>query len=150
MKRGPKTQLRPHIYIYIYIFFLVFTAHIYIYTHTQNKSPLPNVSIGNDTSAQSFLALNVSDPGTPTQIAGHPSDSLSKTTEKGALHKVFVRNVPGRGQGYPDVWVPDVPGIPLPKTLSLGYFFCPESTLSCLESPFAVCSDSNCHRFAAI
>ena len=29
--------------------------------------------------------------------------------------------------GYPDVWVPDVPGISRPKTLCLGYFFGPDA-----------------------
>ena len=33
----------------------------------------------------------------PTQISGHPGDSLSKTTEKGHLHKVSVRDIPTSG-----------------------------------------------------
>ena len=33
----------------------------------------------------------------PTQIPGHPGHSLSKTTEKGHLHKVFVRDIPTSG-----------------------------------------------------
>ena len=33
----------------------------------------------------------------------------------------------GRGQGYPDVWVPDVPGISDPKNLILRLFFGPEN-----------------------
>ena len=41
----------------------------------------------------------------PTQIPGHPGNSLSKTTEKGHLHKVFVRDIPTSGsrmsQEYP-------------------------------------------------
>ena len=41
----------------------------------------------------------------PTQILGHPNHSLSKTTEKGHLHKVFVRDIPTSGslmsQEYP-------------------------------------------------
>ena len=41
----------------------------------------------------------------PTQIPGHPGHSLSKTTEKGHLHKVFVRDIPTSGsrmsQEYP-------------------------------------------------
>ena len=41
----------------------------------------------------------------PTQIPGHPGHSVSKTTEKGQLHKVFVRDVPTSGsrmsQEYP-------------------------------------------------
>ena len=41
----------------------------------------------------------------PTQIPGHPGHSLSKTTEKGPLHKVFVRDIPTSGsrmsQEYP-------------------------------------------------
>ena len=52
----------------------------------------------------------------PTQIPGHPGHSLSKTTEKGHLHRVFVRDIPTSG-------VPDVPGISCPKTLCLGCFF---------------------------
>ena len=35
----------------------------------------------------------------PTQIAGHPGHSLSKATEKGHLHKVFVRDIPTSGSG---------------------------------------------------
>ena len=34
-----------------------------------------------------------------TQIAGHPGHALPKTTENGALHKVFVRDIPGPGSG---------------------------------------------------
>ena len=30
----------------------------------------------------------------PTQIPGHPGHSLSETTEKGHLHKVFIRDIP--------------------------------------------------------
>ena len=41
----------------------------------------------------------------PTQIPGHSGHSLSKTTEKGHLHKVFVRDIPTSGsrmsQEYP-------------------------------------------------
>ena len=41
----------------------------------------------------------------PTQILGHPGHSLSKTTGKGHLHKVFVRDIPTSGsrmsQEYP-------------------------------------------------
>ena len=41
----------------------------------------------------------------PTQIPGRPGHSLSKTTEKGHLHKVFVRDIPTSGsrmsQEYP-------------------------------------------------
>ena len=41
----------------------------------------------------------------PTQIPGHPGHSLSKTTEKGHLHRVFVRDIPTSGsrmsQEYP-------------------------------------------------
>ena len=41
----------------------------------------------------------------PTQIPGHPGHSLSKTTEKGHLHKVSVRDIPMSGsvmsQEYP-------------------------------------------------
>ena len=41
----------------------------------------------------------------PTQIPGHPGHSVCKTTEKGHLHKVFVRDVPTSGsrmsQEYP-------------------------------------------------
>ena len=41
----------------------------------------------------------------PTQIPAHPGHSLSKTTEKGHLHKVFVRDIPTSGsrmsQEYP-------------------------------------------------
>ena len=41
----------------------------------------------------------------PTQIPGHPGHSLSKTTDKGHLHKVFVRDIPTSGsrmsQEYP-------------------------------------------------
>ena len=41
----------------------------------------------------------------PTQISGHPGHSVSKTTEKGRLHKVFVRDIPTSGplmsQEYP-------------------------------------------------
>ena len=33
----------------------------------------------------------------PTQIPGHPGHSLSKTTEKSHLHKVFVRDIPTSG-----------------------------------------------------
>ena len=33
----------------------------------------------------------------PTQIPGHPGHSLSKTTEKGQLHKVFVCDIPTSG-----------------------------------------------------
>ena len=40
-----------------------------------------------------------------SQIAGRPGHSLSKTTEKGHLHKVFVRDIPTSGsrmsQEYP-------------------------------------------------
>ena len=31
-----------------------------------------------------------------------------------------------QGQGYPEVWVPDVPRISCPKALSLGCFFLPD------------------------
>ena len=58
----------------------------------------------------------------PIQIAGHPGHSVSKTTEKGASHKFWSWTSQGRGQGHPDVWVPDVPGISCPKTLSVGCF----------------------------
>ena len=58
----------------------------------------------------------------PTQIAGHPGHYLSKTTEKRTLHKVFVWDIRGWGQGYPDVWVPDAPGTSCPNTLSLVFF----------------------------
>ena len=37
----------------------------------------------------------------PTQNPGHPGHSLSKTTEKGHLHKVFVRDIPTSGSGCP-------------------------------------------------
>ena len=41
----------------------------------------------------------------PTQIPGYPGHPLSKTTEKGHLHKVFVRDIPTSGslmsQEYP-------------------------------------------------
>ena len=41
----------------------------------------------------------------PTQIPGHPIHSLSKTTAKGHLHQVFVRDIPTSGslmsQEYP-------------------------------------------------
>ena len=41
----------------------------------------------------------------PTQNPGHPGHSLSKTTQKGTLHKVFVRDIPTSGsrmsQEYP-------------------------------------------------
>ena len=33
----------------------------------------------------------------PTQIPGHPGHSLSKTTEKGHMHKVFVWDIPTSG-----------------------------------------------------
>ena len=51
----------------------------------------------------------------PTQSPGHPCHFLSKTTEKGHLHKVFVRNIPtffsGMSQDYP-----------CPKNLCLSVF----------------------------
>ena len=60
----------------------------------------------------------------PTQIAGHPGHSLTKTTEEGALHKVLVRDIPGRGQGnIPMSWSLMSQDYPAPKTLSLGFFF---------------------------
>ena len=41
----------------------------------------------------------------PTHISGHPGHCLSKTTEKGHLHKVFLRDIPTSGslmsQEYP-------------------------------------------------
>ena len=58
----------------------------------------------------------------PTQIVEHPGHWLCKTTEKGTMHEVLVWDISGPGQGYPNVWVPDVPGTSCPKTLSLGCF----------------------------
>ena len=51
----------------------------------------------------------------PTQILGYPGHSLSKTTGKGHLHKVFVRDIPTSGS-------PDVPGTSCPKTLCWAAF----------------------------
>ena len=64
----------------------------------------------------------------PTQIPGHPGHSLSKTTEKGHLHKVFFRDIPTSGS-------PDVPGISRPKTLCLGCFFGPDGGKSTFCTP---------------
>ena len=58
----------------------------------------------------------------PTPIAGHPGHSLPKTTKAPCI-EFLSRTSWGRGQGYPDVWIPDVPGKSCPKTLSLGCFF---------------------------
>ena len=58
------------------------------------------------------------------EIAGHPSHSLSKTTEVGAQCIDFLAgSSQAWGRGYPGVWVPDVPGISCPKTLPLGKKF---------------------------
>ena len=35
--------------------------------------------------------------------------------------KFLCRTVQGCGQGYPGIWIPDVPGISPPKTLALGH-----------------------------
>ena len=39
------------------------------------------------------------------------------------MHKVFVRDIWAWGQGYPDVWVPNVPGISCPQTFVWAVFF---------------------------
>ena len=66
----------------------------------------------------------------PTQIAGHPGHSLSITTKKDAVHKVAVRASQGQGQGYPGVWVLDVPRASCPEPVSSGCFSCPEIPLA--------------------
>ena len=75
-------------------------------TQTHVYGTLSEQSIGDNRSAKSFLAKSFSDPGTsPPKSRGHPGHSLSKTTEKGALHKVFVQDIPTSGslmsQEYP-------------------------------------------------
>ena len=47
----------------------------------------------------------------PTQIPGDPGHSLSKTTEKGHLHKVFVRDIASSGSPS---WV-QMPAVALPE-----------------------------------
>ena len=46
-----------------------------------------------------------------------------KQQKKAPCINFLSRRSQGGGQGYPDVWVPDVPGMSWPKTLSLGCFF---------------------------
>ena len=65
-----------------------------------------NCNLGYGKSAQSFFCIKFFQiRDVPTQIPGHPGHSLSKTTEKGHLHKVFVRDIPTSGsrmsQEYP-------------------------------------------------
>ena len=69
-----------------------------------SKDPLSSKGLQ---SWRPFTEVRKPSPG-PNPI-GH---SLSKTTEEGALHQVLSQD---RGQGYPDVWVPDVPGTSCPK-----------------------------------
>ena len=61
-------------------------------------------------------------PGRPTPNHGSSGHSVSKTTEKSALHKAFSGTSQGQSQGYPDVWVPGVPRVSCPRTLSLSCF----------------------------
>ena len=72
----------------------------------------------------------------PTRIPGHPGHSLSKTTEKGHLHKVFVRDIPMPGSLMSQ--------ISRPKTLCLDCFSIPDylsampfgqMVCQCLRSP---------------
>ena len=44
-------------------------------------------------------------------LIGWALGRLLRETRKGALHKVSVRDVQGRGQRYSDVWAPDIPGM---------------------------------------
>ena len=60
-------------------------------------------------------------PARPGPNHGTSGHSLPKTTAKGTLQKVSVPDILRRGLGYPDAWVPDVPGISCPKALSLGH-----------------------------
>ena len=78
--------------------------------------------------AQSFLAQCFSDPGTSQpKLRDIPAIACLKQQEKAPCIKFLSGTSHGRGQRYPDVWVPDVPGLSCPKPLSLGCFFGPES-----------------------
>ena len=55
----------------------------------------------------------------PTQITRHPGPSLSTSTEKVALHKVLVWDIPGSESGYLGVWS----GISKPVVVFLTLLF---------------------------
>ena len=55
--------------------------------------------VGNEESAQSYLALSFSDPG-PNRGTSRPF--LSKTREKAPCTKILFGTSQGPGQGYPD------------------------------------------------
>ena len=67
--------------------------------------PLWAAFLGYAKSDQSFLHKVFPNPGRPDPNPGHPDHSLSKTTEKDQLHKVFVWDIPTSGswmsQEYP-------------------------------------------------
>ena len=71
----------------------------------------------------------------PTQIAGHAGHSLSKTTEKGALHQVFVWNIPGPESGISRCVGPWCRRNILPKNFIFRVFFIPGFWANGAKSP---------------
>ena len=76
----------------------------------------------NEKSAQSFLHRVFLIAGHP-KSRGIPATPCLKQQKKAHCIEFLSGTSQGRGQGYPDVRVPDIPGISWPKTLSLGCFF---------------------------
>ena len=55
-----------------------------------------------------------------TKLRDIPAIPCLKQQKKSPCVKFLSGTFHGRGQGYPDVWVSDVPRVSCPKTLSLG------------------------------
>ena len=83
--------------------------------------------IGNRKSAPKvFLYQLFVIPGRPDpKLRDIPALPCLRQQRKAPCIKLLSGTPQGRGQGYPDMWVPDVPGISCPRALSLGCFFCP-------------------------